>query len=45
MNSLSQDGSAINIVTNKTGQDLFNKIINNSKPLKYFFDVYKWYQP
>jgi hypothetical protein len=45
MNSLSQDGSAINIVTNKTGQDLFNKIINNSKPLKYFFDVYNGIKP
>ncbi|MDP2362578.1 MAG: TaqI-like C-terminal specificity domain-containing protein, partial [Ignavibacteria bacterium] len=45
MNSISHDGEVINIVMNKTGQDLFNKIIKNSKPLKYYFNVYNGIKP
>jgi hypothetical protein len=45
MNSISRDGEVINIVTNKTGQDLFNKIIRHSKPLKDYFNVYNGIKP
>lgn len=45
MNSFSHEGEVINIVTNKSGQDLFNKIVGNSKPLKDYFIVYNGIKP
>ncbi len=45
MNSFSHEGEVINIVTNKKGQDLFNKIVNNSESLKNYFSVFNGIKP